>query len=372
MEIRNASEMAEKGHRSGNGWQSVQLHPVGPAGHSFMAVDLLEIEPGATMPPTAHSEEQLLFVVAGTGELTGSAPGGPTVVVRPDSVAYIAAREGYALRNTGNQPLRVLVSLPLIAASDRALGLTQPLNVDKVEEQPTLIAAQPKVEDSVPQAAPAAEGRIRETAPEPTPAPDAPPEATAAPVVESEPVPPDISALVKRASDVAAAPRTERKKPQPLLEPVPETDEPPSPEEEVEEAQSSLMELQVIFDGGSRGNPGQGYGSFMVQSPNRKPVIKRVEFGDNYTNNQAEYDTLIESLVYIIERLEATNRSPQQVALDIKTDSDLVVNQLLGSFKVKDAGLKIRNAKALELLGRFGDWLINWHPREESVKLLGH
>ena len=372
MEIRNASEMAEKGQRSGKGWKAVQLHPVGHAGHSLMAVDLLEIEPGATLPPSVHTEEHLLFVIAGTGELSGSAPGGATVVIRPDAVAFIGAREGYALRNTGNQPLRVLVSLPLIAATDRALGLTQPLDVDKLAEQPRPDATQTQVQDSAPQTELAAEGRSKETVPESTPTPDEPPDAVAVPISESEPVPPDISALVKRASDVAAVPRAERKKPQPLSEPVPETDEPPSPEDEIEEAQSSLMELQVIFDGGSRGNPGQGYGSFMVQSPNRKPVIKRVEFGDNYTNNQAEYDTLIESLIYIIERLEATNRSPQQVALDIKTDSDLVVNQLLGSFKVKDAGLKIRNTKALELLGRFGDWLINWHPREESVRLLGH
>src|SRR3712207_8425262 len=48
-------------------------------------------------------------------------------------------------------------------------------------------------------------------------------------------------------------------------------------------------------------------GSYMVQAPGRKPVIKRVEFGDNYTNNQAEYDTLIASLQYIIRSEEHTS-----------------------------------------------------------------
>ena len=151
-----------------------------------------------------------------------------------------------------------------------------------------------------------------------------------------------------------------------------EPETPAEEEEEEEEAPSTLMELDVVFDGGSRGNPGQGYGSYMVQSPNRKPVVRRVEFGDNYTNNQAEYDSLIACLEYVIERLEATNRSPEQVALDIKTDSDLVVNQMNGTYKVKDAGLKTRNAKAQALLDRFGAWIIAWHPREESVRLLGH
>ena len=55
-----------------------------------------------------------------------------------------------------------------------------------------------------------------------------------------------------------------------------------------------------------------------------------------------------------------------------KTDSDLVVNQLLGTYKVKDAGLRTRNTKAHELLDRFGEWIISWHPRDESVRLLGH
>ena len=143
-------------------------------------------------------------------------------------------------------------------------------------------------------------------------------------------------------------------------------------DEDAEEEHRELMELAVVFDGGSRGNPGQGYGSYLVQSPGRKPVIKRVEFGDNYTNNQAEYDTLLACLEYIIERLTATNRTPAQVALDIKSDSDLLVNQLQGNYKVKDAGLRQRHTKAMELLEQFGAWLITWHPREESVRLLGH
>ena len=46
---------------------------------------------------------------------------------------------------------------------------------------------------------------------------------------------------------------------------------------------------------------------------------------------------LIAALDYIISRLESTNRSPDQVQLDIRGDSDLVVNQLNGVYKVKDA-----------------------------------
>jgi hypothetical protein len=48
------------------------------------------------------------------------------------------------------------------------------------------------------------------------------------------------------------------------------------------------------------------------------------------------------------------------------------VNQLQGNYKVKDAGLRPRHARAEELLAQFGEWMITWHPREESVRLLGH
>jgi ribonuclease HI len=133
------------------------------------------------------------------------------------------------------------------------------------------------------------------------------------------------------------------------------------------------MELQIVFDGGSRGNPGQGYGSFIVQQSGGRPSRpRRLEFGDNYTNNQAEYDTMIGALQYIIDRLTTTGRTPQQVQLDIRTDSDLVVNQILGNFKVKDAGLRKRHDQAIDLLSQFADWSISWHPRDESVRLLGH
>jgi hypothetical protein len=49
-----------------------------------------------------------------------------------------------------------------------------------------------------------------------------------------------------------------------------------------------------------------------------------------------------------------------------------VANQLMGSYKVKDAGLRTRHKQATDLLERFAAWIIQWQPREETVKLLGH
>ena len=154
-------------------------------------------------------------------------------------------------------------------------------------------------------------------------------------------------------------------------EPEPEPEAAPVEDEAEDDGHKDLMELLVVFHGATRGTPGQGYGAYSVQSPGRKAVIKRAEFGPNYTVAQAEYDTLLAGLQYIIERLTVTNRAPIQAALDIKTDSDALVNQLEGHFKVKDSGLKARYTQAKDLLEQFGAWQIEWQSTEETVKALG-
>ena len=350
-----------------------QLYPNAGDGTGLLALDLLEVEAGGQTPVRAGGEEQVLFVVSGTGELSQD---GTTAGVKAGVVVSVGPFESYSIRNTDNVRLRVLVSSSLVARTARGLG---------VRQSSAPVAAVPQQQAR--QEAPIPPERRAQAVTELTPVAEVAVESSRSQVVEPEEGPepemvaedapaapvPDISSLMKRGADVAAKPRSEQRKPKPEPEAAPEPEAPAEEAQEEEAAeQSNLMELQVVFDGGSRGNPGEGYGSFLVQAPGRKPVIKRLEFGDNYTNNQAEYESLIGSLRYIIERLNTTGRTPDQVQLDIKTDSDLVVNQLLGNFKVKDAGLRKRHEQAADLLGQFADWAISWHPRDESVKLLGH
>lgn len=394
MQLSDLQSLRGHSETPAEGVTLTQLYPHGE-GNGLVAVDLLEVEAGATLPMRSHAEEQVLFVVSGTGELVSG--DGMTVGVRGGSVVSVSPMEGYSLRNVDNVRLRVLISSSLVARTARALGVrsggtreaapalirelrsatapaeTPPSNGaalsvpdEALRSEPDSRTAAPSHETVAPEP---------ETTPASMPAPPAPVEA---PAPEDAPQPPaDISGLMKRGSDVSAKPRSEQRKPP--AQPEPEADaEEPVQEGQIEEAQeespeqSNLMELQVVFDGGSRGNPGQGYGSYLVQSPGRRPVIKQVEFGDNYTGNQAEYDSLISALEYIVDRLTATGRTPEQVQLDIKTDSDLVVNQLTGAFKVKDASLRKRHDRANALLGSFADWTISWHARDESVRLLGH
>ena len=61
----------------------------------------------------------------------------------------------------------------------------------------------------------------------------------------------------------------------------------------------------LVFDGGSKGNPGQGYGSYaIIRAQDRAQRVERLDFGDGYTNNEAEYDSLIAGLQDLLRRIE--------------------------------------------------------------------
>jgi ribonuclease HI len=184
--------------------------------------------------------------------------------------------------------------------------------------------------------------------------------------------------MMRRASELRGQPRPERRR-QPEPEPEPQAPEPEpeaqaAEEDEEEEEASSLMELMVAFDAGTRGDgdgTGEGYGRYLVQAPGRRPAVRRVELGDDFTPLQAEYRVLIECLSYVVERLTATGRSPEGVQLDIRSSSEQVVNQLLGTMKVREANIKRDHAEASSLLDQFADWRIEWAGADELVRLFG-
>jgi ribonuclease HI len=129
----------------------------------------------------------------------------------------------------------------------------------------------------------------------------------------------------------------------------------------------------LVFDGGSRGNPGWGYGSYaIIRVQDGAQRLKRLELGDSYTNNEAEYDTLVAALKHLIQRIEQAGRQPREFAVEVRGDSTLVINQLLGTWKAKDPRMRERRGRCLRLLGQFGAVELKTQPREESVRVLGH
>lgn len=125
----------------------------------------------------------------------------------------------------------------------------------------------------------------------------------------------------------------------------------------------------IVFDGGSKGNPGKGYGSFHITGPDGLVIHERREYGDQVTNNVAEYQTLIAALARLRTELgEGITRS----SLEVLGDSQLVINQANGVWKVKKSWLRPLCDQVIALLDGFGSHALTWQPRGESVRVLGH
>ena len=132
--------------------------------------------------------------------------------------------------------------------------------------------------------------------------------------------------------------------------------------------QAGAVPIRIIFDGGSIGNPGDGYGSYQLTIEGKAEQPQRLKFGPNYTNNEAEYDTLIAAL----EAVALRARDPRAIDLDIRGDSQLVIKQITGAWKIKEPRMKQRAYRVRDLLKQFGSWRATWHDRSKSVDALGH
>jgi len=129
----------------------------------------------------------------------------------------------------------------------------------------------------------------------------------------------------------------------------------------------------LTFDGGSKGNPGWGYGSYAISRvQDGAQRLERLDLGDDYTSNEAEYDTLIAALQNLIGRIEAAGRQPEEFGLEVRGDSALVINQVQGKWQAKEPRMAERRDRCRQLVRRFGRAMLKTQPREESVRLLGH
>ena len=135
---------------------------------------------------------------------------------------------------------------------------------------------------------------------------------------------------------------------------------------------SSGTPYVVIFDGGSRGNPGHGYGSYLLVSPAGRQIHEELDYAARYprmTNNQAEYRTLIAALLRLRDLL---GERAGQTKVRVEGDSQLVLSQLAGKWKIKNSGLRTLHAEASEVIEAFQTVEFQWHPRSRSVQILGH
>lgn len=129
----------------------------------------------------------------------------------------------------------------------------------------------------------------------------------------------------------------------------------------------------ILFDGGSQGNPGPGYGSYrLIRAADGKQDTVRLDFGQVMTNNEAEYRTLIAALEGLLARIRAAGKEPSDYTVEVRGDSALVLQQVEGRWKAKDDRMRALRNRARELLSRFKAHRSTLQGREESVRTLGH
>ena len=118
--------------------------------------------------------------------------------------------------------------------------------------------------------------------------------------------------------------------------------------------------LILYTDGASRGNPGEGGAGVVLTDLEDNIVLEEKLYLGKCTNNQAEYRALILGLE------EAKVLKPSKLV--IRADSELLVRQLQGLYKVKNEGLQPLYLKAMKLLKGFSSLKIEHIPRERNKK----
>ncbi len=120
------------------------------------------------------------------------------------------------------------------------------------------------------------------------------------------------------------------------------------------------MKLTVHVDGGSRGNPGPAAIAAVLSDENGEVIDSAGAVIGRATNNVAEY----RALLFGIERAAALGATD----LDLVGDSELIVKQVRGEYKVKDPNMKPLHAAVKAALADFESWSIRHVKRHLNAE----
>ncbi len=126
----------------------------------------------------------------------------------------------------------------------------------------------------------------------------------------------------------------------------------------VRSAETEFETLVIHIDGASRGNPGKAGIGVAIFNKETKLIKESCEYIGNATNNVSEYKALILGIK------EALKLCPQEALF--KSDSELLVKQIKGEYRVKNPHLMYLFTDAQGLLKKLPKWEIEHIPREEN------
>ena len=120
------------------------------------------------------------------------------------------------------------------------------------------------------------------------------------------------------------------------------------------------MACDVYTDGGARGNPGPAAAGGVIVARDGTVLAEVSEFLGTATNNVAEYRALAVTLL----RAKALGFE----TVTVHMDSELIVRQLNGIYKVKDPKMLELYSEVRRLLREFSDWHVVHVPRSQNVR----
>ena len=118
--------------------------------------------------------------------------------------------------------------------------------------------------------------------------------------------------------------------------------------------------ITIYTDGASRGNPGHSASGYSIIM-NGKRIAGGAKYNGNATNNFAEYNAVILALEWCRDNIA----SRKECAVNLYSDSELVVRQLGGVYKVKSNEMKRLNGIARALIKEFKGVRFHNLPRED-------
>jgi len=119
------------------------------------------------------------------------------------------------------------------------------------------------------------------------------------------------------------------------------------------------MKATLYTDGGARGNPGPAGIGYVLTLADGRVVPQGAYIGET-TNNQAEYTALVHGLERALKEGVRT--------LDCFLDSELVVKQIRGEYRIKDENLKVLAERARSLVDQFEHVSFNHVRREKNQR----
>jgi ribonuclease HI len=124
------------------------------------------------------------------------------------------------------------------------------------------------------------------------------------------------------------------------------------------------MRFVIHADGGARGNPGPAGSGAVVYDEKREAILEVSEYLGETTNNVAEYTAIIRALEALAELL---GERAKEAEILVEMDSQLVVKQMRGEYKIKHPNMKPLAAKVKILVPQFTSVIFKHIPREENA-----